>query len=333
MPGDGFSWSVLADSCMRGTVLSFLETGRSHPASSHFLPTPVWTARPDATNHAGAPHLLAVHALGHAMLAELCTDNGLIPAGRVPRLEPQDDDDETSAAVTPVEAYTPPRLQTTPAAAKVRTPPCPDTAPVNRRIWRRPDAGCGGGGARVVWTGSRAAKTTAALSELDVSATGLVAEDAADAYGEVKQLVDALSPMLEQRLREGPGFVSPTGSKREIPALKQAAPAAHNVVVCPGFVATDIAPYFMKLALPLLEVLRPHICGQQLTVRRGIQPHLAAVLADDSDCNPSHKLICHRGMVTAPCNGFVEPDSANQLAAVDVVEGWLRKWRLSNPAE
>ena len=95
MPVEGYNWASLIRAATtdqpllggppEGGITHFFETGRGSATGEHFLVNPRWAREPSA-DHAGAPHLLATHVLGHVLLVELCAKNGLIGRGRVPEL-------------------------------------------------------------------------------------------------------------------------------------------------------------------------------------------------------------------------------------------------------
>jgi len=201
--------------------------------------------------------------------------------------------------------------------------------PVDEAAWLRPDAGRGGGGARVVWTGSRAADVNADITGLQLErlspggAHGQ-ARSEADAYGEAKAVVDAAVRPMRDYLRGGAGLLGKGGG-----ALGRCG-GVMVAVVCPGFVATDLTPWFMRAAVPFLDVIRPVVCGQQLTPRRGIAPHLAAALADPGVLDTDGKLITHRGMLTRAVNGWREHTSKDDDGTTRLLRQWLLRWSLDD---
>ncbi|KAA0165202.1 hypothetical protein FNF27_07693 [Cafeteria roenbergensis] len=340
MPVEGYNWASLIRAATtdqpllggppEGGITHFFETGRGSATGEHFLVNPRWAREPSA-DHAGAPHLLATHVLGHVLLVELCAKNGLIGRGRVPELGA----DSKPAALERSDALSDaPWLASPPKLS--RAPSFPEGAPCDPDLWLRPDSGCGGGGARVVWTSSRAANLTTDVASLRPEGLACAPEAEAaraalDAYGEAKFLQDALCHNMQRRLREGlpasaagarEGSFSGTGDG----APTGPAPDACVTAVCPGFVATALTPWFMQLGLPFLELVRPSVCGQQLTARRGISPHLAVAIAAPSVTVPGRKLVVHRGMLTAAANGQRAATEEEQQAATEVCDEWLARW-------
>ena len=87
MPVERFNWAVGLQAAVTGGLQYFLETGRAHAGSSHFLPQP--SSGHDYTA-CGAPSVFATHVLGHALLVQelqLLLKAGRMhgndPAGRV----------------------------------------------------------------------------------------------------------------------------------------------------------------------------------------------------------------------------------------------------------
>jgi NAD(P)-dependent dehydrogenase (short-subunit alcohol dehydrogenase family) len=300
MPVEAYNWAELGRACMaaldcsgeRGGVRYFLETGRAWPSSSHFLTDAVWATLPDRRNHRGAPHLLATHVLGHVLLVRELRD--LLSKGRVPELRPA----LLERASRGRASSSSPRVVDG-GSEDVPTPRFPEGAPCDEGLWVRPDLGEGGGGARVVWTGSRAASMEPSFAD-PKSASPLPM-----GYGDVKATQDLMNRALQKELGDG----------------------IHCVVAGPGFVATELTPWFMQMGLPVLHLIRPHVCGQQLSVRNGCAPHLAVALASPSVLRSDRKFIVHRGMLTNATSGWRDFTVEWEHKAVECVNGWLEHWK------
>jgi NAD(P)-dependent dehydrogenase (short-subunit alcohol dehydrogenase family) len=230
MPIQRMRWGILVESLLRCRSRYFLQTGRALPSGPHFLASPSDSRRPDT-----CPSVFASNVVGHYILLR-----DLSPALRV-------------------------------AAAALR-----------RKT------------GRVVWTGSVAAlhplhgfdwnliepanmpvqRRQASADSLAVtrSASARKFDAKEESYGVSKAAVDLLNVRLRWRLITAIYTLHPTTTESPGPhlfvhkclsSLLQAAfprrnPAAgiESVVVCPGFVHTEMSPSFVVAFLPLLSRIR-----------------------------------------------------------------------------
>lgn len=260
MPLSRYRWEVAVQAVLIGGLGHFLTTGRAHAGSAHFLGQPQ-----DEVGACGAPATFATNVLGHLLLVQELAP--LLGGG--------------SSSPAPVSAASDVPGSKGKRARSRSTSTSRARAPKPGAVAPAPAASAPVG--RVVWTGSRAA--TEQLFEwkhlAPPSAPGQPSAHQAwltsggrylgEAYGESKFATDLLNVSgIKRRLLVAPAPLTIRTSRHRHsdpasppsllppplqPALSRRAPFP-SVVICPGFIDTEITPPFFKAFIPLLRIVR-----------------------------------------------------------------------------
>lgn len=325
MPVSRHRWEVAIEAFFRGTMGMFLETGRSHPDSRHFLAQPE-----DEFGACGAPVMLATHVLGHYLLSEELAKDALLPlfpaaAGSAAAAGRK----VAATSATPVHHHARGRggfargsaaadssseeEKASGSSFPVYYPHSPLAPADVENMHSR--------GGRVVWTSSRAA-TAAHFDFARVAApsspagkSGLQARrdigvaSPGESYGEAKYFADLLNAAVGSR--GGIGGTVPT------------------FAICPGFVDTEIAPPFFKAFLPFMKLFRCYASGFNITGEKGSHASIAAAIRPAHLLRPDRKYVMTRGeLVPARDNrGFYAMPQHKQDIAFAVCQQWMQVWR------
>ena len=178
---------------------------------------------------------------------------------------------------------------------------------------------------RIIWTGSRSSVIPAqplAMSQLEppinlTSQSGFQKrlsnshsqtqnEQAVEVYGQAKYAQDLINAALSRRLSN------------------------LCVVICPGFVDTELTPPFFKLAIPFFKVTRKYTPSMVFSGLRGCAPHVAMMIVDKPhliDANKKWVLSCNKIIQAtegAPYLAIEEQEKMWQYC-----EQWLKIWKES----
>jgi hypothetical protein len=106
------------------------------------------------------------------------------------------------------------------------------------------------------------------------------------------------------------------------------------IVICPGFVDTEMCPIFFKASVPFFQYIRAFTPGFNITGARGTAAHLAALLLPSESFSPYEKYVLQGGGIAPATNGVYftpatrasgEADAAIARAHT-LVNDWLALW-------
>lgn len=251
--------------------------------------------------------------------------------------------------------------------------PFDDRTRAGRSLWLGDEHLSGGGGARIIWTSSRAAtkdhtnwaSIAVNPSSADSKATGAAAQRDSgsygsgsgsdqpkgsagsefprhsESYGEAKYVVDMLNVELDRRLRaqaastqaKTAAETKPTGAESSSSGSGsgkgrgRAVEPVRSMVMCPGFVATELTPWFMKMAALIEPVIRPYLCGFNVKLPRGADALLRLGVLGSEFVRPDVKWITHRGKLAAASAGDFPREEAEVARAATTCDEWMERWR------
>ncbi len=101
-----------------------------------------------------------------------------------------------------------------------------------------------------------------------------------------------------------------------------------SLIICPGFVATELTPAFFNMGIPFFKLVRKYAPSMTLTGLRGTAAHVAAMVSSEELLKGGDKkwvLACDR--IAPAVRGCPPMPREAQDRMWKVCEGWLRVWR------